>query len=96
MRGVGDLALVARDVTELLARGRVRHDDEFPRLQTIAGGTENQRRFERGDFGKLTRAEAWTAMVQTGERIKAAEEAATRAESAYRTNQGRDYWEGAT
>jgi len=67
------------------------------KIRKLRRTLENQeRRFERGDFGKLTRAEAWTAMVQTGERIKAAEEAATRAESAYRTNQGRDYWEGAT
>jgi hypothetical protein len=64
------------------------------KIRKLRRALENQeRRFERGDYGKATRAEAWAAMAKAGEQIKAAEEIAARAESTYRTRQGRDHWE---
>lgn len=67
------------------------------KVRKLQRALENQeRRYERGDFGKRTRAEVWARLVETGGRLKAASQAAAAAESAFRVEHGREAWETTT
>lgn len=55
---------------------------------------ENQeRRFERGDYGKQTRAEMWHRLAEGEEQVRLAEQAVVVAEAAFQAKYGRPYWE---
>jgi hypothetical protein len=80
---------------EIASKGAIGEAHE--KIRKLQRALENQeRRYERGDFGRRTRAEVWAQLVETGERLKAASQEAAAAESAFRAKHGREAWEATT
>jgi hypothetical protein len=83
------------DAGEAASKDAIRVAHEKIRKQRRALESQ-ERRFERGDYGKATGAEMWHRMAAAGEQMRLAEQAVLASEGAFHAKYGHPCWEVAS